>query len=615
MERRRSAACAISRRDYRGRADRPLLPRPPPGRAARPHHGLARSARSSTAASTPAPPRARASDHLPIWATLVRAARLSVREKELRLALVCYGGISLAVYMHGITKEIWRLARASRAFHDGDGAAAGSQARLSRAARRDRRRRAASASACCADIVAGASAGGINGIFLAQAIATGQSLDPLTDLWLEYADVEALLDPDAAPPSRFSKLWAMPLAWMAAGRSADEVDDARRRATRDEVRAQAVALRPLALVRAAVRRRRPSPTCCSTRSMPWRRASAGRACCPPASRSTCSSPSPISAAIPNACALNSPPEVVETEHRLVFAFSRRRRARRHARRAPRTRLRRARDLELSRRLPALHGRASSTRVLDGARRALAGPRRLPGARPAAPRRRQRAPRSAVLIDGSVLANAPFRPAIDALRERPARRQIDRRFVYIDPVARAQLQLSAAARRARASSRPSSARSANCRASSRSATISTRSPTRSARIERLRGDRRRDPPDGGGAGRSAVRLHAVPRSARPPPGSPRGGDARRTPRRAGRLRLCRLRPAKLAGVVDALARSLDAGGRRGGERGGRSRGARRRRRSRASSAPARRWRAPRRSTSCAASTSASASAACACSRGG
>ena len=40
-----------------------------------------------------------------------------MREKELRLALVCYGGVSLAVYMHGITKEIWRLACASRAFH------------------------------------------------------------------------------------------------------------------------------------------------------------------------------------------------------------------------------------------------------------------------------------------------------------------------------------------------------------------------------------------------------------------------------------------------------------------------------------------------------------------
>ena len=43
-----------------------------------------------------------------------------MREKELRLALICYGGISLAVYMHGITKEVWRLARASRAFHAGE---------------------------------------------------------------------------------------------------------------------------------------------------------------------------------------------------------------------------------------------------------------------------------------------------------------------------------------------------------------------------------------------------------------------------------------------------------------------------------------------------------------
>ena len=50
-----------------------------------------------------------------------------MREKEIRLALVCYGGISLAVYMHGITKEIWRLARASQAFHHNETPAGGSQ--------------------------------------------------------------------------------------------------------------------------------------------------------------------------------------------------------------------------------------------------------------------------------------------------------------------------------------------------------------------------------------------------------------------------------------------------------------------------------------------------------
>ena len=40
-----------------------------------------------------------------------------MREKELRIALVCFGGVSLAVYMHGITKEILKLARASGALH------------------------------------------------------------------------------------------------------------------------------------------------------------------------------------------------------------------------------------------------------------------------------------------------------------------------------------------------------------------------------------------------------------------------------------------------------------------------------------------------------------------
>jgi hypothetical protein len=40
-----------------------------------------------------------------------------VREKELRIALVCFGGVSLAIYMHGISKEILKLVRASGALH------------------------------------------------------------------------------------------------------------------------------------------------------------------------------------------------------------------------------------------------------------------------------------------------------------------------------------------------------------------------------------------------------------------------------------------------------------------------------------------------------------------
>ena len=37
-----------------------------------------------------------------------------------------------------------------------------------------------------------------------------------------------------------------------------------------------------------------------------------------------------------------------------------------------------------------------------------------------------------LIDGSVLVNAPFSEAMGALKDRPAQREVDRRFVYIDP---------------------------------------------------------------------------------------------------------------------------------------------------------------------------------------
>src|SRR5690606_16839671 len=45
------------------------------------------------------------------------AGGVVLKEKELRIALVCFGGVSLAVYMHGITKEILKLARASAALH------------------------------------------------------------------------------------------------------------------------------------------------------------------------------------------------------------------------------------------------------------------------------------------------------------------------------------------------------------------------------------------------------------------------------------------------------------------------------------------------------------------
>ena len=132
-----------------------------------------------------------------------------MRQKELRIALVCYGGISLAVYMHGVTKELWKAIRASRAIFATEGDLQGTEAIYGRLLEHLREKHRLELRVMT-DIVAGASAGGINSVFLAQAIHSGQSLEPLTKLWLERADVDILLDPDARPWSKIAKFWAMP---------------------------------------------------------------------------------------------------------------------------------------------------------------------------------------------------------------------------------------------------------------------------------------------------------------------------------------------------------------------------------------------------------------------
>ena len=107
-----------------------------------------------------------------------------MREKELRLALICYGGVSLAVYMHGVTREIWHLVRASRAFLEDQPSEGGSED-VYRELLSLIEETSGTRLRVLTDIIAGASAGGINGVFLSQAIVTGQSLEPLTDLWLK----------------------------------------------------------------------------------------------------------------------------------------------------------------------------------------------------------------------------------------------------------------------------------------------------------------------------------------------------------------------------------------------------------------------------------------------
>jgi patatin-related protein len=351
-----------------------------------------------------------------------------MREKELRLALICYGGISLAVYMHGITKEIWRLARASQSFHAHEPAPGGSGGVY-------RRLLEAIAAECglqlrvLVDILAGASAGGINAIFLAEAIATGRSLDPLTDLWLETADVDRLLDPEVSMMSRVAKTAAVPLAWLLSAKRGGTVEQTVEAGHRAEIRAKLANF---------VRARWFSPPFSGPGFTELLLAAFDAMAAGTPGPPLLPHYQPLDLFVtvtdfhgyPERLRLNSPPEVTEREHRVTLAFRDPGGAGRQLAQPP--------ELVFAARATAsFPGAFPPFRVgeLDAAlaRRGQGWPGREAFLARALPRHAAIGEvEAAVLIDGSILANAPFRPAMQALRNRPARREVDRRFVYIDP---------------------------------------------------------------------------------------------------------------------------------------------------------------------------------------
>ena len=114
--------------------------------------------------------------------------------REVRIALVCYGGVSLAIYMHGVTRELHRLVTASSRFNEEPNPFKPSCSEhvywelLHELAARDGVR-----TRVVVDVISGTSAGGINGVFLAKAIAHDLSQKSLRDLWFEEADIGKLL--------------------------------------------------------------------------------------------------------------------------------------------------------------------------------------------------------------------------------------------------------------------------------------------------------------------------------------------------------------------------------------------------------------------------------------
>jgi patatin-related protein len=131
--------------------------------------------------------------------------------KELRLALVCYGGSSLAVYMHGVTKELHRLVKGSALLEAASGEGSPSEEVYGRlldevAQKHPEQLR----TRVVVDVIAGTSAGGINGVCLAKGIAHNRSVDGFRDLWFEKGDIDGLLSAPGWVPGRKLKF-----AWVA----------------------------------------------------------------------------------------------------------------------------------------------------------------------------------------------------------------------------------------------------------------------------------------------------------------------------------------------------------------------------------------------------------------
>ena len=366
-----------------------------------------------------------------------------MREKELRIALVCSGGVSLAVYMHGMTKEILKLVRASSALHRiADRAARAEAAFLDRAEQDDKEYDTESVYfdllrdigrvlelRVVVDIIAGASAGGINGTMLARALSHDLPMGSLRDLWLDNADVSVLLAPEARAGS-WSKWFIKPLIWVAA-----------RTGMLQSVKDSEV-LQKLSLF---VRSRWFKPPLdgplmsglmydAVTAMGPG---SAGASLLPSGHSLDLFVTLTDYYGYRQLVQIHDPPLIHELEHHHVLRFSYRRRPNGEV----------ESDFELDN-APGLAFAARATSSFPGAfppaqivemdalvaQRQAAWPRRAQFInREFAPHLQAGVdPTKASFIDGAVLNNQPFQIAISAIHGRSAYRQVDRRLVYIEP---------------------------------------------------------------------------------------------------------------------------------------------------------------------------------------
>lgn len=96
----------------------------------------------------------------------------SLKSREIRLGLVMYGGVSLAIYINGVAREFFRAVRGEGVY---------------------KWLKALTDSDIVVDIISGTSAGGINGIMLGYALCNGKDFASAAELWRRDGDIRSLL--------------------------------------------------------------------------------------------------------------------------------------------------------------------------------------------------------------------------------------------------------------------------------------------------------------------------------------------------------------------------------------------------------------------------------------
>lgn len=126
--------------------------------------------------------------------------------KEVRFAIVMYGGVSLAIYINGIAQELLRLVRSTartqpadlsgteRIYRKVSHLLANESMNMAELERASADTTSLPPARFVVDILSGTSAGGINGIFLAKALANGQDMEELKNLWITEGDIETLIN-------------------------------------------------------------------------------------------------------------------------------------------------------------------------------------------------------------------------------------------------------------------------------------------------------------------------------------------------------------------------------------------------------------------------------------